>query len=291
MKIYIVAPIYNKKDDTLKFLNSISHQSYKNYQIIIIDDGSTDGSSQAIKAKSPKTIILEGNGSLYWTGAMRKGIQYILKVAKDDDFVLAINNDVTVDRNYLKNILNVSIENNNAIVGSVYKNKDNKTVIYDSGIKLDWVRYRYRQIPFDPKRKIIHDIDTLSTRGALIPLKVIKKIGNFDKRLAHYAADYEYFFRAKKYGFSLLMSPKVCVYGVEKKPLSISNNFTLALPLVWKKYFSIKSPYNLKNHLYLIWKYCPSSLLKITDTLIIIIFGMTFFIGCILTSPFAISKE
>jgi GT2 family glycosyltransferase/ubiquinone/menaquinone biosynthesis C-methylase UbiE len=271
MTIYVIAPIYNRKETTLKYLESFSNQSYLDYKMIIVDDGSTDGSSEAILSKFPSVKILKGNGNLWWTGSMNKGFGHVLSIAKDDDCILAMNDDVTVEQDYLERIANVTKESN-AIVGSIYRDADNKQIIYDSGVKIDWERYKYNQVPFEKDKNFIENIDTLSTRGVLIPIKAIKKIGFFEKRLRHYAADYEYFLRAKKAGFQLILSYEAAVYGKESPHVFVSIFKNQNIFNIWKKIFGIKSSINIFNHLFIIWHHCPKLKYKIKNSLVIIFY-------------------
>lgn len=288
MKVFVLAPIYNRKETTLNFLKSFSNQTYKDYQMVIIDDGSTDGSSEAILAEFPKTIILKGDGNLWWTRSMNKGLEYILSVAEDNDYVLAINDDVTVKNNYIEKLVFTSKENEDAIVGSIYRDIENEDIIYDSGVKIDWKRYIYYQVKYDKDKKFIDDVDTLATRGTLILIKIVKDIGIFERKLRHYGADYEYFFRAKKFGHKLVFSCEAAVYGVEKNSLN-SDNDSRIRPFftVWKKVFGIKSSANIFNHLFLIWSYCPSSAYKMKHSGMLIAYDAFLFLNSIFLYPFA----
>lgn len=277
MKVFVLAPIYNRKNVTLSFLRSFSKQTYANYQMVIVDDGSTDGSSEAIMTEFPNTIILKGDGNLWWTGAMRMGVKHILTIANNDDYIIAINDDVIVKDDYIEKILSISKEDKNAIVGSIYLDEQENEIVYDSGVKIDWKRYSYYQLPYNTQKKIL-EADTLSTRGALIPVAVFKKIGSFEKKLRHYAADYEFFFRAKKAGYKLLISKEVVVYGSERDRLERDESRIQPLSAIWKRNFSIKSPVNIYNHFFLIWHYCPSIYYKLKHSLLILAYnGFLFF--------------
>lgn len=286
MKVFVLVPIHNRKEITLNFLRSFVNQTYIDYQMVIVDDGSTDGSSDAILAEFSKTTILKGDGNLWWTGSMNMGLEYILSIAQDDDFVLAINDDVVVKNDYIEKIINLSRLESNAIVGSLHIDDENMKIVYDSGVRIDWKRYRYYQVPFNKDKKFTEDVDTLSTRGVLIPINVIKKIGFFEKRLRHYGADYEYFFRAKKNGYKIILSYEAVVYGSEKDKTAKNLSRIQPVSEIWKRNFSIKSAYNIYNHLFLVWYYCPSVKYKIKNFFVLISYDSFLFLNSIFLYPF-----
>lgn len=287
----MLAPIHNRKQTTLGFMRSFCRQTYKNYQVVIVDDGSTDGSSEAIKAEFPETVILKGDGNLWWTGSMNMGVEFILSVATPNDYVLAINDDVTVRSDYLEKIVSASEDNNNAIVGSLYKDAKDEDIIYDSGVKIDWEKYRYSQVQYSKEHKIVGNLDTLATRGVLIPISVIRRIGIFEKRLRHYAADYEYFFRAKKQGYRLYMSYEAVVYGTEEVKESRKISRFQSPAKTWKKVFSIKSPTNIENHLFIIWHYCPNIIYRLKHMFSLIAYNCFLLVASVSVYPISMLIE
>lgn len=286
MKVFVLAPIHNRKEITLNFIRSFANQTYPEYQMVIIDDGSTDSSSEAILAEFPKTIILKGDGNLWWTGSMRKGVDYVLSIAQNDDYILAINDDVIVGADYIEKLVSISKENGDSIVGSIYRNIEKRDKTYDCGVKIDWRKYQYYQASYNKEKKFSDNVDVLSTRGTIMPIGVVKKMGNFEKKLKHYAADYEYFLRAKKAGYKLMVSYDAVVYGSEKDKVIKNLSGIQSFADVWKRNFSIKSPANILNHLFLIWHYCPSLIYKIKHTVIFIGYNSVLFLISILLYPF-----
>ena len=83
--IHIIIPAYNRVTFTVNCLESIKRQvNYKDLNIVLIDDGSTDNTFNIIKKKFPKVKILKGTGFLFWTGAIDLGIKHVLKIGKKE---------------------------------------------------------------------------------------------------------------------------------------------------------------------------------------------------------------
>ncbi len=281
--IYIVIPVHNRKATTLKCLACLAKQTYQDFQIIIVDDGSTDGTATAISAQYPNIIILSGDGKLWWAGAMAKGVDYVLSHANDSDFVLSLNNDVMFDADYLNYLVNTSQRQRNntgaAVVGSLCRDQFNHNTICDSGITMRWYKYLYGQLPYDSTQTMVTNIDTISGRGTLIPVSVLKRIGNFDCHyLPHYGADYEFGFRAKAADVPLVMDYRAVVYLDNELTGFRPTAKVLSYREEWQRLFSIKSPANMLIHLKIIWRHCPNFFTKIFDVSYVIAGNMYIFI-------------
>ncbi len=134
--VYILIPVHNNKEDTLNLLACLSKQSYKDITTVIIDDGSTDNTKGDVLASFPDTVILEGDGKLWWTGATVMGVKYVLNRAGDDDYILLLNNDLVVRDDYVETILAAGMSPGAALVGSALVDYDNPGFI-ESGIRMD----------------------------------------------------------------------------------------------------------------------------------------------------------
>lgn len=270
--MYIIIPVHDRIAATLECLACLSQQTNQAFTTIVVDDGSTDNTADIIKAKYPQVIILTGDGNLWWTGAMALGIDYALTLANDTDTILSLNNDVTFDNHYLEQLVQTSQQYHQAVVGSLCKDVLPPHNVLDAGITMNWYKYQYAQVPYDAAQAVVDQVDTISGRGLLIPVSVIKSIGNFSaKTLPHYGADYDYGFRVKATGLPMVVDNRAVVY--------LKNDLTGFRPTAkvlsyrdeWRRLFSIKSPANIIVHLKLIWRHCPSLTIKIFDVLYFIL--------------------
>ncbi|MEP6750123.1 MAG: glycosyltransferase, partial [Bacteroidota bacterium] len=103
--VFIVVPVFNRVALTLKCLQSVANQTYKDYKVIVIDDGSTDGTAEMVQASFPASIIIKGDGNYYWTKCVNTGILSIQNQMTEKDFVLHVNNDTEFDPRYIENLL------------------------------------------------------------------------------------------------------------------------------------------------------------------------------------------
>lgn len=272
-KIFIVIPIFNRLSYTKKCLSSLENQTYKNFEVIIVDDGSTDGTSNYIKEKYPYWHVIKGDGNWWWTKSMYIGIEYALKYSKPNDFVLSLNNDCYAKKDYFFEIINASKMNKRAIVGSLVVDSLHKNKVIEAGIRIDWGKSLIYGLPdtvsndfsFYKNRPIINELDTLPGKGTLIPIEVFEKIGNFNyKRLPHYIGDYEFFCRAKRNRINLIVSTRSIIYNFsEATGTTHLTGFKSSYKKVFNTLFSRKSKLNAVDYLNFILLSCPKRYLYV----------------------------
>lgn len=263
--IYIILGVHNELKYLKLILACFDLQTYKNNKLVIVDDGSTDGTYLFVKKNYPKAILIKSNGNLWWTGSLFVAIEEILKIANNDDFILTINNDCVMERDYLENIYNCSKRHEGAIIGSLIIDVKDKKTISDAGVKIHWENYRFEAVgPKDISQikdfnKVEDNIDTLSTKGTLYPVKVFKQIGNFDKKhLPHYISDYEFACRAKRKGYKLLLSYKAKVYNeIDRTGFGMNLPQKPSIREILDLLFSRRSRINVVDHFWFIILCCP----------------------------------
>jgi len=255
--IHILIPAYNNKKEVVTLLNCLSHQEYRAFRIILVDDGSTDGTKEEVSGLFPHTVILLGDGNLWWTGANCLGVDYILKEAGDNDFILLLNNDLVVESDYLGWLVEASTKFNRALVGSTLVDYYNHAFI-ESGVRVD----KHLNLTVNRDREKINstdfdlEVDVLPGRGTLIPVEVFRKIGNFNrKKLPHYNSDWEFSRRARRAGYKLLVSHKAIVYAkLDITGLEVPENGTIpTFKDSFTLLFSKKSKSNIRYYMNYCW--------------------------------------
>jgi len=218
--IYIVIPVHNRIEKTIKCLNSIYMQNENDIQIVVVDDGSTDGTKVSIQNKYPEITVLNGTGSLFWTGAVVLGIEYVLKICNKEDYVLLMNNDVQVKNDTISKLVSFSNSHNRkVIVNALSVDSNDHDTIIKSGTKiLSWALNRTKHIYHGSSLKgllsnDVVEVDLLTGRCLLHPVEIFNKIGNYNSSLfPHYGGDDEFSARAKLSSYRLFVLPTAIVY-------------------------------------------------------------------------------
>ena len=93
--VFVVVPVHNRKAITRKFLSCLAAQTYKRVRLLLIDDGSTDGTAEMVRGVDPAAVILTGDGHLWWSGCMQMAYEWLLSnECNKEDLVFVANDDI-----------------------------------------------------------------------------------------------------------------------------------------------------------------------------------------------------
>lgn len=246
--VYILLPVHNRREITKGFIDCLSVQTNQDYHLLLIDDGSTDGTEDMVREKIANLTVLKGKGNWWWAGGLQQGINWLKKNnCSNANIVLMINDDVSFDPYFFEKA--VSILNNmkkSLLLAQLINKKTGET--QESGIKANLPRQQF-QVALNPK-----EINCLSTRGLFLRFSDLLEIGDFYPHiLPHYGSDYEFTIRAHRKGFNLCTTPElaICPDANQTGFHEISaDNFSDYL----SKYFSKKSvrnPFYRSNFIFL----------------------------------------
>lgn len=198
-KIYVITAVHNRYVITEKFVKSLLEQTYSNIHLILIDDGSTDGTQTMVKELMPNSTIIQGNGGLWWGGALHKAYKWLCKSNINEyDYVMFANDDTTFDNNYIETAIDLlKKQSNTLITGCGYSLNSGK--LLDAAFAHDFkTGNRVEDLKAD------NEGNCASTRSLFFRATDFKKIRGFHPiLLPHYASDYEWTIRASKKGFQI----------------------------------------------------------------------------------------
>ncbi len=256
--IYIVIPVFNRKEYTKACLESLQAQTDQNFKVVIVDDGSTDGTEQMLREEFPEVYVLRGDGNLFWTAGVNMGIRHALKMGAEN--IMTMNNDIVVDKGLIENMYRWHKEKPEALLGALELDIETGNPIF-GGERLDWKRSKIQvllEVLPKSEQHGIHRVTHLPGRGLFIPRVVFEKIGLFDQdRFPHYIADYDYTHTARRAGFELYVNydAKILTYPDESGERQLRKD--KSLKNYYKHLFDKKGGGNLRDFTRFTLKNCP----------------------------------
>jgi GT2 family glycosyltransferase len=242
--LVVLMTCFNRRSMTLEALDSLFRQRHvQNLEVTVylVDDGSSDGTGPAVMQRFPQVILLQGDGSLFWNGGMRKAFAAALDVGFDG--YIWFNDDTRLEDDALHRLVACAIEMTEStgpaiVVGSIrdpYTGERSYGGVQKkrSGLRLDFVP----QLP-DGGRAV--RCDTMNGNFTMIPAAVASRLGNLDDAFQHQLADFDYGLRATKAGISIFVAPGYFGYCRDNPSSGTWKDSTLSLKQRWKHLMSPK---------------------------------------------------
>lgn len=205
--VFVVTASHNRKSSAETFCESLKAQSYSDFVLVLVDDGSTDGTSDFVRRYPFRKEICRGNGQLWWAGGIRRGLARLKSLGpKPDDIVLIANDDTTFGEDFLENAVEEMCAHSRGVMlcASVRFEETGRWV--DGGTVCYWPRFTFKHYGNDPSR-----IDCASTRCIFFRFSDLSLSGTFrPSLLPQYLSDYEFTIRARRRGVRLLPARVTC---------------------------------------------------------------------------------
>ena len=252
---------YALTDDTLQ---SLYQTSYQDYDIICVDNASTDDSLSQLKTNHANIIILTCDQNTGFTGGNNKGMQYALEHGYA--YTLLLNNDVAVESDFLEPLVQALEANENlgAVQPLIYFHHD-RTLIWNAGSRYNkWLgvaktigynkkdaqhTYRYQNQGDTKATQPIQNIAWITGCAFMVKTDVLKKVGLLYEPFFIYYEDVDLSFRIKNAGYDLGYTPASVIYHIAGMSHKSSKKTA-------EGYVSPKVHYlNARNHIWLLKKY------------------------------------
>ncbi len=211
----ILLTCFNRKEKTINCLKSfytaVDSSYFKNeFDIFLVDDGSTDGTSTEVGKLFPEVNIIQGSGQLFWSGGMRLAWKTALEQNKKYDSYLLLNDDVILKDDFLTQLLlthDFCLKKYNRSGIYVCSTKDRTsdkisyggTLITHRGIKINSNLVEPAEIPVP--------CTMANANILLVTRSVVENIGIIDDKYIHQFGDYDYTLMASRVGIPVLVCP------------------------------------------------------------------------------------
>jgi len=200
-QIYILLPVHNRCKITSDFIKCLKKQTYRNYHLVLIDDGSTDRTSETVLDLLPDATIIRGKGNWWWGGSLQQGHNWLVQErVPAEDYVLVMNDDTEFEADFLETGLSIMKDHRRTLLTATGYNLTTGQPQDPGGYKFAWkdlVCYETHDVS---------ETNCLSTRGMLATVGDFLSVGGFYPRLIpHYLSDLEFTMRAQERGLKLML--------------------------------------------------------------------------------------
>lgn len=225
-QVALVLPVHNRRALTLRALRSLGRCARAGLalRVIVVDDGSRDGTSQALREAFPEVELLHGDGTLFYAGGTNLGLRAALRAGVD--YVIAANDDAVFDFGLLEALVSCARAHPRSVVGALLLSWAEPHRVFQvapswhtwsGGWRLSTSLdvWSVPQVPFD--------VLSLAGNCLLLPAAALREVGVMDARnFPQHGADLELCTRLRRAGWRLLVEPRARVFCQPNTPPSLS---------------------------------------------------------------------
>ncbi len=209
-QVTIIIPNLNGRQHLAYCLPSLLEQRYRDYEIVLVDNGSTDGSIEFTQRSFPGVKIIASKRNLGFAGANNLAIR-----ATTSPYIVTLNNDTRVDRNWLDEMVRVAERDQNiGMIACKILYMAEPHLIDSAGLEIDLVgmaRNRYNGLA-NPAETEPYEVFCPAGAAALYKRAMLDEVGLFDEAFFAYCEDMDLGWRARLMGWKCVYVPTAVVY-------------------------------------------------------------------------------
>lgn len=274
-KISVIIPNFNGRDFLEVCLASLSRQSFTDFELVVVDNGSTDDSLALVNSRFPEANIYKFKENKGFSCAVNQG----LKMASGE-YLFLLNNDTELQVDCLKNINDfLDSRSDVSIVATKMIFFDNRKLLNDVGdvFSVYGIAHQRGKEELDNGQyDKIEAVFGACAGAAVYRRKLFEDIGFFDEDFFAYLEDVDLCFRAQIKGYKCFYLPSAVVYHVDGGTSKKIPNFSRFL--------------TLRNGLYVVFKNFHWSLLFLLSPFLVLSQVRNIFVGIKHRCPFLIFK-
>ena len=218
-RVAIVLVNWNSFELTKDTLESLQQTTYTNYDCIVVDNGSVDGSGHALKLQFPNVILIESETNKGFTGGNNLGMDYALQHGYK--YIMMLNNDVAVEPNFLEPLIARLDQDPSfgAVQPLIYFHHDRHLIwnagsTYNSFLGICATPDYNKKDPQHVFRKKEKKIDWITGCAFIIRASVLREVGLLKEAFFIYYEDVDLSFRIKNAGYQLAYVPSSVIYHI-----------------------------------------------------------------------------
>lgn len=241
--IWILIPVHNRRELTRACLDNLrSLGASAKYTVCVIDDASSDGTAEMLRADYPEVLVVAGDGNLYWGGGIAAGMR--AAHSANAEVHVWLNDDCLPLPGAVEEVVS-RVRYTKGICGAICYDPVQTGRITYSGAR----KGTPGVVAPEPGKH--ETVDVMNGNLVAVHASVIDRIGVVDaERFPHYGGDIEYCIRAKRLGIPTEISGSaralnrrdnpLTSFGVTKPAASVFHEpFRTASPIYWPAYWNI----------------------------------------------------
>lgn len=211
--VYALTLNWNRCEDTIACLTSMSQLQYQNLRQVLIDNGSTDGTPTTVATLFPEVEMIINKENLGFAAGCNVGLQYAL--SQNADYILLLNNDIELDPMALRHLLDQARPDVGMVAPKIYYHADPKRIWSVGGqrhpLTIEKINDACGQYDTGQWNSVL-ERDYLVGCALLFSRQFLVEVGLFDERFFMYYEDSDLSIRARKAGFKLILAPRAHIW-------------------------------------------------------------------------------
>ncbi len=216
--VVLIIVNWNGKHDLLECLASLKELDYPEdrYRLLIVDNGSRDGSVDAAIAAHPAAVLIQNPDNLGYARAVNQGVERARSLGAE--YVWILNNDVVVERNALRVLVKTAAENEAiGVVGPMIYSQDAPRVISHTGYSINLWTGRMKSLRsgedlFRDPGEAMADVDSILGCSNLVKVSVFEDVGLFRALYDLYFEETDFNLRVRRKGYRVVLARGANVY-------------------------------------------------------------------------------